>query len=195
MVLHITQRMKADQFWQMSQSDETHQELINGEIHEMAPTGWLHGDVTHELAWHLENYVREHKAGRLTAAETGFRLDENTVLAPDIAFIREDRVPESIPEGFVPLAPDLAVEVMSPSNSASEMSRKIDLFFRHGTQLVWVVHPATKKIDVYQVADDKTTVMFLNRRDTLTGGEVLPGFSLALSHLFDADNTDTANSD
>jgi Uma2 family endonuclease len=107
-----------------------------------------------------------------------------------VAFIKAERVPESIPEGFVPLAPDLAVEVMSPSNSASEMSRKIHLFFQHGTQIVWLVHPADKTIDVYQHAAGETTVKFLSSDDTLTDGDVLPGFSLALSELFNTDNAD-----
>jgi Uma2 family endonuclease len=190
MVLETTQRVNADQFWQMSQSDDIHQELIHGEIHEMAPTGWLHGDVTSILSMHIQSHVLSNKLGRVTAAETGFRLNDDTVLAPDIGFIRAERVPEKLPDGFVPLAPDLAVEVMSPSNSASEMSQKIKLFFQHGTQLVWVVHPTTKKMDVYQSIDGETKVDFLDINDTLTGGEVLPDFSLSLSELFETNDLD-----
>lgn len=75
---------------------------------------------------------------------------------------------------------------MSPGNTATEMSRKVELLAKHGTTLIWIVHPSTKTVDVYQVLDDTVKVEFLSIKDTLTGGDILPGFELALSDLFEA---------
>lgn len=178
------QLFTADDVWEMAQDNDKHFELIEGIIFRMAPTGFLHGTTTNELARVFSNHIKEHKLGTVTAAETGYRLSDNTVIAPDIAFIRADRVPKEPVEGYLPFAPDLAVEVMSPSNNASEMSRKIDLLMQHGTQLIWIVHPTTKAIDVYSADGDIVKVSFLKLADTLTGGVVLPDFTLKLSELF-----------
>lgn len=178
------QLFTADDAWEMAQDNDKHFELIEGVIFHMAPTGFLHGTTTSNLTVFLGIHINKHKLGIITAAETGYRLADNTVIAPDIAFIRADRVPKDPVEGFVPLAPDLAVEVMSPSNNASEMSRKIDLLMQHGTQVVWIVHPKTKTIDVYSADADNVKVTFLKIDDTLTGGTVLPDFTLKLSDLF-----------
>lgn len=174
----------ADDIWEMAGDNDKHFELIDGVIFDMSPTGFLHGIITNELARIVSNHIRENKLGIVTAAETGYKLTDKTVIAPDIAFVRADRVPTEPVEGYLPLAPDLAVEVMSPSNTAGEMSRKVDLLMQHGTQLVWIVHPTTKAIDVYAKEDDKVNVNFLKDNDTLTGGTVLPNFSLKLTDLF-----------
>lgn len=181
------QLITARAFWDMLQGEEEkHIELLDGVINPMAPTGFIHGAITIELTHAIVLFVKKHKLGIVTAAETGFRLNKNTVIAPDIAFIHADRIPDKIPDGFVPFAPDLAVEVMSPGNDATEMSRKVDLLFEHGTSLIWIVHPKTKSVDVYQSTKDGVKVEFLKIEDTLSGGDVLPGFELLLSELFDA---------
>jgi len=179
----------ADEFWQMilkGEIDEKGTELIEGILHPMPPTGWEHGNIASELDMIIRMFVKKHKLGKTTAAETGFRLEKDVVVAPDVAFIRADRIPDEIPQGFVPFAPDFAVEVMSPNNTATEMSRKVDLLAKHGTKLIWIVHPSTKKVDVYQVVNGTVKIEFLSIKDTLTGGDILPGFKLALSDLFDA---------
>lgn len=174
----------ADDVWKMADANDKHFELIDGVIVEMSPTGFLHGIITNELARIVSNHIREHKLGIVTAAETGYRLTDNTVIAPDIAFVHADRLPTEPVESYLSLTPDLAVEVMSPSNNASEMSRKIDLLMQHGTQLIWIVHPTLKTIDVYTKDGDKVNVNFLKDDDTLTGGTVLLDFSLKLTDLF-----------
>lgn len=181
------QLITAQDFWEMLQGEEEkHIELLDGVINRMAPTGLIHGTITTELTLLIGNFVKKHKLGLVTAAETGFRLNENTVIAPDVAFIRADRIPNEIPDGFAPFAPDLAVEVMSPGNTMTEMSRKVDLLFGHGTKIVWIIHPKTKSVDVYQSIQGEVNVKFLKTKDTLTGGDVLPSFELKLSELFDA---------
>jgi Uma2 family endonuclease len=178
------QALTAADLQELSQSDDTHLELIEGVLYPMPPAGGKHGSVTSILTMHVQYHVSQHNLGYVTAAETGYRLAEKTVLAPDIGFIRAERIPAELPDGFVPFAPDLAVEVMSPGNSASEMSRKVALFFQHGTRLIWVVHPNDRKVDVYHPADDGAKIQFLGMDDTLDGGDVLPGFSLAIRELF-----------
>lgn len=177
----------ADQLWQQQSDDDKHTELIEGILVQMAPTGFQHGKITMRLARHLDNFVAQEDLGVVTAAETGFKLNETTVIAPDCAFVKKERLPQEEPEGFLPLAPDLSVEVLSPSNRASEMNRKIALLFAHGTQLVWVVHPQAHKVDVYRPAEkgEGVQVTFLDSTDTLTGNSILPGFTLPLSKLFD----------
>ncbi|MEL6309426.1 MAG: Uma2 family endonuclease [Chloroflexota bacterium] len=178
-----TQLMTADRLWEQIDTDK-HQELIEGVLYTMAPTGWIHGSVVSLLTMYVQQHVLTHDLGEVTGAETGFRLTDTTVIAPDIAFIRKDRLPDTLPDSFVPLAPNLAVEVLSPSNSASEMNHKIELLFAHGTQLVWVVHPRKHKVDVYQPAEQGVNITFLGIEDTLTGEDVLPAFELPLKTLF-----------
>lgn len=180
------QHYTADTFWEIALNDKRRLELIAGEIHEMAPTGHLHSRSTMGLVAKLLNIVTENNLGELTSAETGFRLSENTVLAPDIGFIQASKMLETAKDGYIPGAPDLAVEVMSPSNTAAEMSRKVDLYLQHGTSVVWIVYPKQKKIDVYEATSDGAKVTFLKSEDTLKGGNLLPNFELNLSDFFGA---------
>lgn len=101
------QFITAKEFWDMLQvEEEKHIELIDGVINRMAPTGWQHGNLASELDMQIRLFAKKNKLGMVTAAETGFRLNENTVIAPDVAFIRADRIPDEIPDGFAPFAPD-----------------------------------------------------------------------------------------
>jgi Uma2 family endonuclease len=184
MLIQEQSPVTADEFWTLSQRDDVHQELINGVIYPVELNGWKHGHITSLLLMYIHRHVMQQNAGRVTAPGTGYRLAEETVLAPDIGFVQDERLPDGLPDGFIPLAPDLAVEVMSPGNSAGEMSRKVKLFFEHGTRLIWIVHPHDRQIDVYQPTDEGATVNFLGMDDTLTGGDVLPGFTLKISDLF-----------
>lgn len=158
-------------------------ELVRGQIVERTPTGGLHGLVTMELSRLVANYVREQGLGVVIAAETGFILATNsdTVRAPDVAFIAQDRLPRPIPQRYFPLAPDLAVEVVSPSDVAQDVRRKVIDFLQAGTRLMWVVYPETQTVDVYRPAQD---VRVVDAQGVLQGGDVLPGFELSLRELF-----------
>lgn len=185
-----------DDLWKIShlaENTDKHLELIEGIIYEMPPAGWLHGDVTSELGAEIRAHVKAHKLGRVTAAETGFVLAKNvvpggrdTVLAPDVGFIAAPRIPQEIPEKYVPFAPDLAVEVVSPGNSDEDINLKVELYLRYGTRLVWVVYPKQQKIHVFRPSESgsKGSFEFLGIDDTLTGDDVLPGFKLPLRDLF-----------
>lgn len=161
-------------------------DVIDGEVFALAPAGWIHGNLAMALGAHLFRFAREHSLGQVTAAETGYMLAPGTLLGPDVGFIAASRIPAQPPEGYVPFAPDLAVEIISPGNTASEMGRKIEKYIRHGTRLVWVVDPEAQRVDVYRPAEGQSArVEFIDIDGMLDGGDVLPGFSLPLKDLFD----------
>jgi len=161
-------------------------ELVDGKLTMMmSPAGWLHGHLVWKIGAVLGAYVEEKKLGMAFGEQTGFILTRNpdTVRAPDAAFVREDRIPRerSLTEYF-PGAPDLAVEVLSPSNRASAMTRKLAQYFDAGTLLVWVVEPETRRITVH--APGREPVV-LRETDTLDGEDVLPGFRYKIAQLFE----------
>lgn len=171
--------------------------LMEGVLYEegllkaMSPTGRLHGRVTWLLTVHMGNFVLANALGEMTGAETGYVLYQNlggrdTVLAPDIGFVHTSRLPDAISQEYVPLAPDLAVEVLSPSNTPAEMALKVELYLRYGTRMVWLIDPNVKRVQVYRPTGEarQASVRFLTIEDTLDGEDVLPGFSLPLRELF-----------
>ena len=118
-------RMTAAQLLQAS--DLGRCELVQGELAMMSPAGFEHGRIVNNVAWFLTSHVRQHDLGIVTGAETGFHIARNpdTVRAPDIAFLRSDRVPQEPVRGFFDGPPDLAVEVMSPDDRAAPSTRKL----------------------------------------------------------------------
>jgi Uma2 family endonuclease len=159
-------------------------ELVKGVIREMSPAGGGHGEIAFKIGMKIGQFVEKHRLGRMTAAETGFILSTNpdTVRAPDVGFISKARAPEPLPSGFVPLAPDLAVEVVSPNDTASDIHARVIDFLQAGTVLVWVVYPDSKTVVVHTTDGAQT----LTAQDTLDGAEVLPGFKVKVADLFPA---------
>lgn len=157
-------------------------ELIRGEVREKPPAGFQHGTVAMELGSLLATFVRTHRLGKVIAAETGFILqrDPDTVRAPDVAFISQQRLPAGEPPtGFPELAPDLVAEVVSPGDTTKEV--KVEEWLRAGVTLVWVVYPSSRSVVVYKSREE---VSVLGEEDTLTGDPVLPGFQCQVRELF-----------
>ncbi len=178
-----TKLMTADELLVMP-DDGFHYELVRGELKRMSPAGDEHGSVTMALASPLYQYVKLHQLGKVYAAETGFKLESNpdTVRAPDIAFVSMERVQAAgRVEGYRSGAPDLAVEVLSPGNTKREMAEKVEDYFAAGARLVWIVNPKLKTVTVYRSPIDSVT---LTQEDTLDGGEVVPGFQIAVTEIF-----------
>lgn len=149
----------------------------------MSPAGFEHGVVAGRIYGILFNYVEKHHLGLVTAAETGFVIgrDPDTVRAPDVGFVCSDRVPKTRTTGFFPGPPDLAVEVLSPNDRAGDVLSKVQDWLAAGCHAVWVVDPSPPAISVYP---SQAATLFLKASDTLTGGDVVPGFSVTVAEVF-----------
>jgi Uma2 family endonuclease len=124
----------------------------------------------------LAQHVRTQQLGIVLGAETGFLIgrDPDTVRAPDIAFVRRDRIPPTgVPRTYWPGQPDLAVEVVSPNDTVFEVDEKVQEWVRAGVALVWVVNPRQRTVMVYRSLTD---VAILTENDTLSGETIVPGF-------------------
>src|SRR6266487_6490792 len=157
-------------------------ELVKGVLVVREPAGSRHGRVAMELARRLANHVEGSKLGRVYAAETGFTLFRNpdTVRAPDVAFVRTQRLLEPEPTGFADLAPDLVVEVLSPDDRPGEVLAKVADWLSAGTRLVWVVDPERRLARVYRHDGTEATIA---GAEVLDGEDVLPGFSCPLETI------------
>ena len=157
-------------------------ELVRGVLVVREPAGGRHGRVAVNLTIRLGVHVERTRAGQLFAAETGFTLARgpDTVRAPDIAFVRRERLPDPVPIGFPNLAPDLVVEVRSPGDRAGELLAKVADWLTAGTRLVWVVDPERRLARVYRHDGSETTVP---TDGTLDGEDLLPGFSCPLASI------------
>ncbi|HEX8685633.1 MAG TPA: Uma2 family endonuclease, partial [Pyrinomonadaceae bacterium] len=169
-----TRLITADELLVMPRRDENGSdrrlELIRGELRVMSPSKPLHGIICARIASKLGRFVEENDLGEVVGAETGFVVerDPDTVLGVDAAYISRERF-SSIEDldKFAPFAPDLAVEVLSPSNTRGEMDKKVALYFAAGSRAVWVFDPKKRTAAVYA---SPTDVRVLNEQDTLDGG-------------------------
>lgn len=178
-----TRIITADDLFQMRDDGSRH-ELVKGELRTMTPTGFNHGEIVMNLAAPLGTYVRSNSLGVLLGAETGFTIgiDPDTVRAPDIAFVRKERVLKTgRTDKFWPGAPDLAVEVLSPSDTAYEVEEKVANWLGAGTQMVWVLNPGQRTVHVHRRG---SPVQVLGGKDFLEGQDVVTGFRINLSDVF-----------
>jgi Uma2 family endonuclease len=168
----------AEELLHMSIPDK-HVELVRGVLVVREPPGGRHGRVAMNAAVELSTHVRARQLGVVYAAETGFTLSRHpdTVRAPDVAFIRRDRLPSPEPAGYPELAPDLVVEVLSPDDRPGRILAKVADWLSAGTRLVWVIDPERRIARVYR-ADGSETIVSAD--EALEGEDVLPGFSTRL---------------
>jgi len=158
-------------------------ELIRGELVMMTPAGFEHGRIVARVCGRLQQFVEAAELGVVTGAETGFQIghDPDTVRAPDAAFVQARRIPSPLPHGFFQGPPDLAVEVLSPSDRAGEVLTKVQNWLDSGCRAVWLIDPANRKVSVYHAHEQTVTWSVAN---SLDGGDVLPGFQLSVAELF-----------
>ncbi len=181
--LEQTKLMTADELFEMPDAGFRY-ELVRGELKRMAPAGSEHGADTMKLAAPLAVFVDEYNLGVVFAAETGFILEENPdlVRAPDVSFVRRERVPESgIPKGYWKGAPDLAVEVVSPHDKLYEVDEKVDDYLAAGTLMVCIVYPKRRTVTVHRPTCEP---QILNINDTLDLSDVIADFTLPVSKIF-----------
>jgi len=179
----LTKPVTAAELLEM-QDDGHRYELVKGELRMAPPPGSEHGEVTMNLAGPLYQHVKKNNLGVVYAAETGFKLESNpdTVRAPDIAFVRIERVQETGRlAGYMSGAPDLAVEVLSPSDRVSRVEEKVAEWLEGGARMVWVVSPKLHTVTVYRSLTDIVTI---TEKDKLDGADVVPGFQMNVAEIF-----------
>jgi len=165
--------------------DDAHRyDLIRGELVCMPPAGYEHGSVAMSIGARIWNFVREHGLGTVFAAETGFilRRDPDSLLAPDVAFVRAGRLDhERDRQGFARIAPDLAVEVISPSERAGKIRDKVEEYLATGVRLLWLLNSRRRTVTVHAPG---RAPRILTEQDELDGEDVLPGFRLRVADIF-----------
>lgn len=177
------QTTTADELLRMP-DDGFRYELIRGELRKMSPAGHKHGRIAMKVATPLDTHVSANNLGSVYAAETGFLLstDPDTVRAPDVAFVRREEVDRvGDVEGYWPGAPDLVVEVISPSDTYSEVEGKVLEWLDAGALMIVLINPRKKAITVYRSLTD---IVVLTENDVLDGGTVVPGWKMSLRDIF-----------
>ena len=160
-------------------------ELVRGELIKMPPAGHMPSFYELNIGGELRAFVKANRLGRVYSSSGGFRLETNpdTVLAPDAAFVRQERVEaEGDTDGFFPGVPDLVVEVISPSDRYSDVTVKIHKWLNAGARMVIVVNPRDRTAKVYNSLKD---VVVLTEADTLDGGDVVPGWRMPVADIFE----------
>lgn len=177
----------ADTLWELAHLPENDLkifELVQGALIEMPPPGFAHGEIVAEFSLHLRLFVKAQGLGSVTT-ESGYILhcdpdSGDTVRAPDVAFIAAARIPQPKPDKYMPVPPDLAVEVVSPPDSADDVMDKVREYLLYGVKAVVIIYPKSKEVDVRS----QNEVRHFTEDDTLTLDEVLPGFSLPVRDIF-----------
>ena len=157
---------------------ESH-EYVKGELVPMPPHTIEHGEITVNISALLRQQIRKHQLGSYSA-ETKFEVGSSG-RRPDVAFLAKDRVPENKRQAS-PVPPDLAVEIVSPSDTSYDVEEKVLEYLEAGTRMVWVIHPVTKTVMVYRSPTDIKT---LTINDTLMGEDVVEGFQCAVAEIFE----------
>ena len=175
--------LTADDLLEMS--DAGRAELVRGELVKMTPSGGEHGTLTVEIAARLLNFVKPRGMGRFFGAETGIftSRDPDTIRAVDAMYVSNERLAqvEDLTK-FLNVAPDLVVEVVSPTDRWSEVEEKVAESLDIGVRLVWVLNPKTRSIHIYRPSSEVRRIL---ESDTLDGEDVLPGFAVSVKELFE----------
>lgn len=186
-----TKLMTADEFW--LEYEGKPYELIKGipvrmpsdegSLLKMSPTGGLHQVVAANCVAILREFVLKNRLGYVGSSEGGYQLTTNpdVIRGTDSSFISFARLPDGLPDGYIPVPPDLAVEVVSPHDRAGDILEKVDEYRAAGTSLVWVIYPKQRQVMVYRPGRD---AQLLSGDDQLDGGDVLPGLSFSIMVLW-----------
>lgn len=179
----IKQQMTAEELWELPEKGGIRYELVEGEVVEVPGASALHGLIVILVATLLNNFAKEHDLGLVLSDGSAYILGRypDRVRIPDTSFISWERVPEDgIPDGFWPLAPDLAVEVVSPHDRANDIHDKVHEYLAAGTRQVWVLWPKRRAITIHT----PDTTRELGPDDIISGDDVLPGFEITVADLF-----------
>lgn len=155
-------------------------ELVDGKITIMNPSGYESDEVAFRFGRRLADWVEPNRLGRVTGSSAGFTLPDSNTRAPDVSFVRADRLRRA-PRSFAQLAPDLMVEVKSPSDSVNDLENKIANFLQQGTQVGILIDPEDHIVRVFRTGEETVT---LRDGDVLTIPDLLPDWSVAVSELW-----------
>lgn len=173
----------AEDLWKMPDDGYRH-ELVKGILRKMPPAGFEHGIRSVKIGSLLHVHVEKHRLGCVCGAETGFTIARNpdTVRAPDAAFVRREAIEaRGIVKGYWEGAPDLAVEVISPGDTYTEVAEKVEDWLTAGCAMVWVINPRRETVEVHRPGEESTV---LSGADILEGGDVVEGFRCEVEELF-----------
>lgn len=170
--------------YELPGNEDKRLELIDGEIYEV-PSGTLLHSIIIKLLWKLlVIFTDDHKLGETFGDGTEYNLPNGNTVIPDISFVAAERMP-ALTERFMYIAPDLAVEVVSPSNTQDILRKKIKGYLESATRRVWLVYPEDREIQVYwQQEDGITAYRTLGVGDALSGEDVIPGFTVSVADIF-----------
>jgi Uma2 family endonuclease len=169
-----------EQFEELPVHEGIHYELNEGEVISLPETMPRHNMVRDNIAWHIGNFVEQHKLGTVFSV-TGYQLSPNTVRIPDVSFVPADRMRDLDLDKRISDAPALAIEVVSPTDLAEELTQKVKQYLAAGAKAVWVFYPKTREVHVFR-ADGGSFVRL--EHETLEDPDILPGFSLDLKSVF-----------
>lgn len=184
MVFSTEKKVWTDEEFMALSKDGHRYELVDGEPIDMGNSGMEHGGIGSFLGGLLAIYVRQQKLGVVCDSSTAFTLKNGNKRSPDVSFVAKVRLKglKRPPRGFFQGSPDLAVEILSPSNTVEEIHAKIVEYFENDTQLVWVIHPDEKYVLVYHGPEPDR---LLRPQDLLDGEAIVPGFSMPVVELFE----------
>lgn len=160
-------------------------EVVNGELVMSPKNNFEHGQICMRLSTALMGHVVKHKLGAVLDSSTGFWMHNRNCRAPDVSFVAKERLMgmEHPPREFFQGAPDLAIEVVSPSNSAPEITERLRDFFESGARLAWVIHPVERYVEVCTSPNERRLT---SAEGILDGADVVPGFTYEIADLFKA---------
>ncbi|MBI4478327.1 MAG: Uma2 family endonuclease [Acidobacteria bacterium] len=179
-----TKLVTADELFRMPDNGDGY-ELVEGRLIPVSRPGARHSVIAMRLGGELYQFVKAHRLGTVFAQDAGFKLasDPDTVRGPDVSFVRVERLsPGDVPRSYWSGAPDLAVEIRSPNDRRGKIDRKLHDYLRAGVRMIWFIEPDRRTVTVYRPDADPVT---LPADEEVDGGDVVPGFRLRISDLFD----------
>lgn len=182
----FTQREFRDWLERLPSSDINHYELIRGQIVMSPPASWGHGSLDAWLSHELLAHVDDAGLGRVFGSSTGFELPSGDTLEPDCAFVSKERwnaAPRTPPDSFLPMPPDLAIEILSPSTARRDKTEKLEIYAENGVREYWLVDPKKREVSVYALTGATFSEPLVVARGDVPCS-VLPGLRVDVESLF-----------
>ena len=178
--INNTENVSVSSLAEFMTKDYESYEFVNGELKLMSSPTMEHGEIGVNIIVLLNSYVKANELGKVYSLETTFQVGKSG-RKPDVAFLLKEHIPENKRQAS-PVAPDLAVEIVSPSDTLYDIQEKVFEYLDAGTQLVWMVEPVGQTVTVYRSRAD---IKILTIKDTLTGDDVIKGFSCSVAEIFE----------